>query len=77
MVKPNYAIKPTPEQALRTNRTMPPARLIAALAFVPDLGRVLLCSGWCWSALVGVAEARWVVSVEKQSRAKLVKRVSC
>ena len=30
-MKPNYAIKPTPEQALRTNRTMPPARLIAAL----------------------------------------------
>ena len=27
----NYAIKPTPEQALRTNRAMPPARLIAAL----------------------------------------------
>ena len=27
----NYAIKPTPEQAVRTNRTMPPARLIAAL----------------------------------------------
>ena len=27
----NYAIKPTPEQALRTNRTLPPARLIAAL----------------------------------------------
>ena len=27
----NYAIKPTPEQALRTNWTMPPARLIAAL----------------------------------------------
>ena len=29
----NYAIKPTPEQALRTNRAMPPARLIAALDF--------------------------------------------
>jgi hypothetical protein len=28
---PNYAIKPTPEQALGTNRTMSPARLIAAL----------------------------------------------
>ena len=27
----NYAIKPTPEQALRTNRTLLPARLIAAL----------------------------------------------
>ncbi len=28
---PNYAIKPTPEQALRTIRTQSPARLIAAL----------------------------------------------
>ena len=32
VLRPNYAIKPTPEQALGTNRTMPPARLIAALA---------------------------------------------
>jgi hypothetical protein len=30
----NYAIKPTPEQALRSDRTLPPARLIAALAFI-------------------------------------------
>ena len=30
-IRPNCAIKPTPEQALRTNRAMPPARLIAAL----------------------------------------------
>ena len=29
----NYAIKPTPELALRSNRTLPPARLIAALEF--------------------------------------------
>ena len=36
---PNYAIKPTPEQALRTNRTMPPARLIAALALMPEIIR--------------------------------------
>ncbi len=28
---PNYAIKPTPEQALRPNPALPPARLIAAL----------------------------------------------
>ena len=28
---PNYAIKPTPEQALGTDRTQRPARLIAAL----------------------------------------------
>jgi hypothetical protein len=40
--KPNYAIKPTPEQALRTNRTMPPARLIAALGFVSCLDLVLV-----------------------------------
>jgi hypothetical protein len=32
-VMANYAIKPTPEQALRTNWTKPPARLIAALCF--------------------------------------------
>ena len=41
-----------------------------ALAFVPALGRVLLCSGCCWAAFVAVAEARWVVSVEKQSKSK-------
>ena len=41
-----------------------------ALAFVPALGRVLLSSGWCRSELVAVTEARWVVSVEKQSRAE-------
>ena len=45
--KSNYAIKPTPEQALRTNRTKLPARLIAALDFarcvvvLGDLGREL------------------------------------
>jgi hypothetical protein len=33
-VKPNYAIKPTPELALRSNRTLLPARLIAALAII-------------------------------------------
>ena len=45
-VNSNYAIKPTPEQALRTNRTMPPARLIAALGLGSgDLGvhRLLHC----------------------------------
>ena len=31
-LRSNYAINPTPELALRSNRTMPPARLIAALA---------------------------------------------
>ena len=31
---PNYAIKPTPEQALRSNRAILPARLIAALDFL-------------------------------------------
>jgi hypothetical protein len=29
--KPNYAINPTPEQALRSNRAILPARVIAAL----------------------------------------------
>jgi len=28
---PNYAINPTPEQALRSNRAVLPARVIAAL----------------------------------------------
>jgi len=32
--KPNYAIKPTPEQALRSGRAILPARLIAALGFI-------------------------------------------
>jgi hypothetical protein len=41
-----------------------------ALAFVPALGRVLLCSGWCRSALVAEAQVRWVMSVEKQSKSK-------
>ena len=30
---PNYAINPTPEQALRSNRAVLPARVIAALGF--------------------------------------------
>ena len=41
-----------------------------ALAFVPALGRVLLSSGWCCSALVAEAQIRWVMSVEKQSKSK-------
>ena len=44
---PNYAINPTPEQALRSNRAILPARVIAALAItvkvLPD-GRVVECS---------------------------------
>ena len=31
MKKANYAINPTPEQALRSNRAVLPARVIAAL----------------------------------------------
>ena len=31
---PNYVFKPTPEQALRSNRAELPARVIAALEFV-------------------------------------------
>ena len=41
-MKANYAIKPTPEQALGTNRTQPPARLIAALGLLPVGCRGLL-----------------------------------
>ena len=44
-MRPNYAIKPTPEQALGTNRTMLPARLIAALAFIWLLHRKEFCGG--------------------------------
>ena len=36
-MKPNYAIKPTPEQALRSSRAFRPARLIAALAIMMNL----------------------------------------
>jgi hypothetical protein len=32
--KSNYAINPTPEQALRSNRAVLPARVIAALDFL-------------------------------------------
>jgi hypothetical protein len=37
--KANYAINPTPEQALRSNRAVLPARVIAAL----DFGRQYRC----------------------------------
>ena len=37
-MKANYAIKPTPEQALGSNRTQPPARLIAALDLFREIG---------------------------------------
>ena len=44
---PNYAIKPTPEQALGTNRTQPPARLIAALAIRSEIGGIAAdCRRW-------------------------------
>jgi hypothetical protein len=33
---PNYAINPTPEQALRSNRAVLPARVIAALEFLGE-----------------------------------------
>jgi len=33
LLSSNYAIKPTPEQALRSYRAVLPARLIAALGF--------------------------------------------
>ena len=33
MLGSNYAINPTPEQALRSNRAVLPARVIAALDF--------------------------------------------
>jgi hypothetical protein len=36
-VTANYAIKPTPELALRSNRNLPPARLIAALGVIGGL----------------------------------------
>jgi hypothetical protein len=39
---PNYAINPTPEQALRSNRAVLPARVIAAL----DFGMELMVTGW-------------------------------
>ena len=35
-VRPNYAINPTPEQALCSNRAILPARVIAALGFSPS-----------------------------------------
>jgi hypothetical protein len=66
----NYAFKPIAELVLRSNQNIVPQRLNAALAFVPALGRVSLSFGWSWSALVAVAEDRWVVFVEKQSRAE-------
>lgn len=37
-VKANYAIKPTREQALSTDRTMPRARFIAALGVFGEFG---------------------------------------
>ncbi len=41
-----------------------------ALAFVPALDRVLLSFGLCGLELVAGAEARWMLSVEKQSKSK-------
>jgi hypothetical protein len=70
VVKPNYEIKRTPDVGLRSNHHYRRAPLISALAFVPALGRVLLSSGWCRSALVAEAQVRWVISVEKQSKSK-------
>jgi hypothetical protein len=41
-----------------------------ALAFVPSLDRVFQSSGLCRLELVAAAEARWMLSVEKQSKSK-------
>ena len=41
-MKANYAIKPTPEQALGTDRAARPARLIAAL----DFGACAVAVSW-------------------------------
>jgi len=35
-LQPNYAINATPELALRSNRALLPARVIAALDFIAD-----------------------------------------
>lgn len=48
----NYAIKPTPEQALRTNRTQSPARLIAALACMHTI-KHSLASRVLWAVVPG------------------------
>ena len=41
-----------------------------ALAFVPSPDRVFQPSGLCRLELVAAAEARWMLSVEKQSESK-------
>ena len=41
-----------------------------ALAFVPSPDRVFQSSGLCRLELVAAAEARWMLSVEKQSESK-------
>jgi hypothetical protein len=45
-VKANYAINPTPELDLRSNRALLPARVIAALGFVSCLDTVLVIDRW-------------------------------
>ena len=52
-LKPNYAINPTPELDLRSNRAILPARVIAAL----DVG----------ASYKGVAERLRTVGVKSQS----------
>ncbi len=50
--RPNYAIKPTPEQALRSSRAILPARLIAALELMTEsVGSTSKVRGRCWSFL--------------------------
>ena len=41
-----------------------------ALAFAPSPDRVFQSSGLCRLELVAAAEARWMLSVEKQSESK-------
>lgn len=50
--KPNYAINPTPELDLRSNRAVQPARVIAALGHVQDRMTYTYPSTFIWAVVV-------------------------
>ena len=68
----NYAINPTPEQALRSNRAVLPARVIAALDFVGCVGFVMRAQHGCVARLprCGARQKKFVAASSPRGRAR-------
>jgi len=71
-VNSNYAINPTPEQALRSSRAVLPARVIAALDFVGCVGFAMRAQhgGVARLPRCGARQKKFVAALSPQGRAR-------